>query len=119
MVGQASAPLNKSMLHVEIFPLRWGVRNVPTCLLIPLTDGIAKCGRAGLADMPRALLRVRSIVSTRQIRRCSRYRRLDLCQGRLQGGFLRVVEGRFQYCAAFAFEPLKDLVRRDFAHKYE
>src|SRR6185312_11400844 len=66
-----------------------------------------------------ALLGVRSIVSTWQIRRGSRYGSLDLCQGRLQGGFLRVVERSFQYRAAFAFEPLKDLIRRDFAHQYE
>jgi hypothetical protein len=30
-----------------------------------------------------------------------------------------VVARSFQYRAAFAFEPLKDLVRRDFAHQYE
>ena len=58
-----------------------------------------------------------AIFSTRQIRRGSRYRRLDLCQGRLQGGFLRVVERSLQHRAAFAFEPLKDLVRRDYSSR--
>jgi hypothetical protein len=34
--------LKISMLHVEVFPLpRWGVRNVPTCFLIPVPDGNA------------------------------------------------------------------------------
>ena len=108
----------KSMLRVEIFPSD-GVS--VTSYLIPVTDGnamvtVSNAGRTGLANMPRALLGVRSIVLTRQIRRCSRYRSPDLCQGRLQCGFLRVVERSFQYRAAFAFEPVEDLLPRPPQH---
>src|SRR6267142_1047876 len=48
------------------------------------TPSMARCNRAH----PSALI----VSSARQIRRRSRYRRLDLRQSRLQGGFLSVVE---------------------------
>jgi hypothetical protein len=36
------SPLNKKPCFTsKFFPLRWGVRNVPTCFLIPVRDGNA------------------------------------------------------------------------------
>src|SRR5258708_19399660 len=46
-------------------------------------------------------------------------RRRDLRQSRLQGGFLSMVERSLEHRAAFAFEPVKNLVCRDLAHQYE
>jgi hypothetical protein len=43
IASATTTPQQKSMLHVEGFPLRWRVRNVPTGFLMPVTDGNTVC----------------------------------------------------------------------------